>query len=79
MKRSFLLIGAMLALSLSCWADEESRHEITVQGSAFLGNTTTGSGIQNQPTDSGGFLAGYRSSINNWLAAEADYDFFSNS
>lgn len=79
MKRSFLLISVLLVFALSCWADEERRHEVTVQGSGFVGKTTTGSGIQNEPTDSGGFLAGYRSNINNWIAAEADYDFFSNS
>ena len=79
MKRSFLIISALLAFSLSCWADEETRHEITVQGSGFIGKTMTGSGIQHEPTDSGGFLAGYRFNLSNWIAAEADYDLFSNS
>lgn len=78
MKRSLLFVSVLLVLSLSCWAQEE-RHQITLQGSGFLGKTTNSSGIQNEPTNSGGFLAGYRFDLNKWIAAEADYDFFSNS
>lgn len=72
-------MSAVLVFSVSGWADQEARQEITFQGSGFIGNTTTGSGIQNEPTNSAGTLAGYRFNVNNWLAAEADYDFFSNS
>ena len=79
LKHLFLFISVLLVLSLSCSADEQARHEITLQGSGFIGKTTTGSGIQNEQTNSGGFLAGYRFNISNWIAAEADYDFFSNS
>jgi len=74
-----LFINLLLMLSLSCWSQEETRQEITIQGSGFIGKTTTGSGIQNESTNSGGFLAGYRFNINRWVAAEADYDFTGNS
>lgn len=80
MSRLFLFISVLLVLSLSCWAEDEgARHEITVQGSGFIGKTTTGAGIQAESTNSGGVVAGYRFNINNWIAAEANYDFFSNS
>jgi opacity protein-like surface antigen len=78
-KRSLLFFSVLIILSLSCWAQEEPRHQLTLQGSGFLGKTTTSSGVQSEPTNSGGFLAGYRFNINNWIAAEVDYDFFSNS
>jgi outer membrane immunogenic protein len=79
MKRSLLFVSVLLVLSLSCWAQEEARHQITLQGSGFLGKTTSSSGIQNEATNSGGFLAGYRFYVNKWIAGEADYDFFNNS
>jgi outer membrane immunogenic protein len=78
-KRSLLFFSVLLVLSLSCWAQEEPRHQITLQGSGFVGKTTNSSGIQSEPTNSGSFLAGYRFNFNKWIAAEADYDFFSNS
>ena len=77
MKRILLFFSA-LALAGTCWA-QDAKQEITVQGSGFLGKSTTGTGIQNEPTNSGGFMAGYRFNNNKWFAAEGDYDFSSNS
>ncbi len=79
MKRILLFFSVLALAVASCWAQEDSRHEITVQGSGFFGKTTTGSGVSNQTTNSGGAMAGYRFNINKWLAAEGDYDFSSNS
>ncbi len=79
MKRYLILVSVLLTFALSCWAQEEARHEFIVQGSGFFGKKTNASGIHNDPTNSGGFLAGYRFNINKWLAVEGDYDFFSNS
>ncbi len=79
MKRTLLFFSMLALAAASCWAQEESRHEVTVQGSGIFGKTTTGSGVQNKPTNTGGFMAGYRFNINKWLSAEGDYDFSSNS
>lgn len=79
MKRTLLFFSLLALAAASCWAQEESRHEVTVQGSGIFGKTTTGSGVQNKPTNTGGFMAGYRFNINKWLSAEGDYDFSSNS
>lgn len=82
MKVPFLCASAFLMLSLSsltCAAQEITRHEFTVQGNGFLVSHRTGSGIRNEATNSGGFMAGYRFNVNRWLSAEADYDFSSNS
>jgi opacity protein-like surface antigen len=51
---------------------------VTVQGSGFFNKQTTGSGITNEPTNSGGVMAGYRFNLKNWLAVEGDYDYFRN-
>ncbi len=79
MKRTLLFFSVLALAAASCWAQEESRHEVTVQGSGFFGKTTTGFGVQNESTNSGGVMAGYRFNINKWLSAEGDYDFSSNS
>lgn len=78
MKQILITVTVLLALGLSSWA-QEIKHEITVQGSGFFTKETDSNGISNRPTYSGGVLAGYRYDINHWLAAEADYDYFSNS
>ena len=77
MKQIIATTTILLALCLTSWA-QETRHEITVQGSGFFTKQTDGNGISNRPTYSGGLLAGYRYNINRWLSAEADYDYFSN-
>jgi len=79
MKRTLLFFSVLALAAASCWAQEEARHEVTVQGSGLFGKTTTGSGVQNESTNSGGLMAGYRFNINKRLAAEGDYDFSSNS
>ncbi len=79
MKRTLFLFTVVALTAASCWAQEETRHEITIQGSGLFGKTTTGSGVQNKATNSGGVMAGYRFNINKWIAAEGDYDFSSNS
>lgn len=78
MKRVLVAVSVVLLLCVSSWS-QETRHEVTVQGSGFFTKETTDLGITNKPTYSGGFLGGYRFNINEWLAAEGDYDYFRNS
>lgn len=78
MKRILLFFSVLALAVASCWAQEETRHEITIQGTGLFGKTAAGSGVQNEPTNSGGLMAGYRFNISKWLAAEGDYDFSSN-
>src|SRR5271157_3504688 len=58
---------------------QEVRNEVTVQGSGFFNKQTTDGGITNEPTNSGGVMAGYRFNLKKWLAVEGDYDYFRNS
>jgi opacity protein-like surface antigen len=71
-------LAIILALfGISSWA-QEVRHEVTVQGSGFFQKQTTAGGITNEPTNSGGVMAGYRFNLKNWFAVEGDYDYFKN-
>jgi hypothetical protein len=78
MKRLTELAMILVLFGISSWA-QEVRHEVTVQGSGFFNKQTTDGGITNEPTNSGGVMAGYRFNLKNWLAVEGDYDYFRNS
>ncbi|MGP0020170.1 MAG: outer membrane protein [Candidatus Sulfotelmatobacter sp.] len=69
------IILIFLAMSSSA---QEVRNEVTVQGSGFFQKQTTSDGITNEPTNSGGVMAGYRFNLNHWFAVEGDYDYFRN-
>jgi outer membrane immunogenic protein len=64
----------VVGLSLGAFAQED-RSEISLQGTGFYTKQSTGNGITQRPTDTGGFLVGYRYHFNRWLAAEANYGF----
>ena len=78
MKKLIELAILLVFFGISSWA-QEVRHEVTVQGSGFFNKQTTGDGITNEPTNSGGLMVGYRFNLRNWLAVEGDYDYFRNS
>ena len=77
MKRFIVCLTVLLAIGSSAWA-QEAKNEVTVQGSGFFTKNTTGDGVTNKPTYSGGFLAGYRFNLNDRFAFEGDYDYFRN-
>src|SRR5271169_4946405 len=77
MKKLTELAIIFVLFGMSSWA-QEFRNEVTVQGSGFFQKQTTAAGITNEPTNSGGVMAGYRFNLKNWLAAEGDYDYFRN-
>ena len=55
--RKFTELATLLVLlATSCWA-QESRNEVTVQGSGFFHKQTTHSEVTNEPTNSGGVMA----------------------
>ena len=77
MKKLTELAIIFVLFGMSSWA-QEFRHEVTIQGSGFFQKQTTAGGITNEPTNSGGVMAGYRFNLKNWLAVEGDYDYFRN-
>ena len=75
MKRSAIMVaGFTILLTLGALA-QESRSEISLQGTGFFTKDTNGQGISRTTTDTGGFQVGYRYNINRWLAAEGNYGF----
>jgi opacity protein-like surface antigen len=69
-----MLAGFVVLLTLGA-AAQESRSEVSLQGTGFFTQDTNGQGNSRTTTDTGGFLVGYRYHINRWLAAEANYSF----
>ncbi len=70
---TLLLLSATTAL-----AQEEGRHEISMQGTGFFTRDSQENGVSHHATDTGGLLVGYRFHFNRWLAAEADYGYVRN-
>jgi opacity protein-like surface antigen len=64
-----LLIPALAA------AQDEPRQEIAVQGTGFFTKDSSGNGINQHSTDTGGFLVSYRYHFSRWFAADATYGY----
>lgn len=77
MKRVVVSFLVIFALS-SFVAAQDTKQEVTVQGTGFFTKESTGLGVADKPTYSGGLNLGYRYSLNHWLAVQGDYDYFSN-
>ena len=78
--RKALITFATVALFLGAGAvAQESRSEISLQGTGFFTKDTSGQGTTQRATNTGGFLVGYRYNLTRWLAAEADYGYDRNS
>ncbi len=73
-RTAIMLAGFVILLTLGAPA-QESRSEISLQGTGFFTRDTSGQGISRTTTDTGGFQVGYRYHINRWLAAEGNYGF----
>jgi opacity protein-like surface antigen len=73
-RTAIMLAGFAILLTLGATA-QESRSEVSLQGTGFFTQDTNGQGTSRTTTNTGGFLVGYRYHINRWLAAEANYGF----
>lgn len=75
MKRVIVItVGIFLCISLAASA-QESRSEISVQGTGLFTKSATGNGTAYSTTDSGGFLGTYRYHLNHWLSVEGAYGY----
>jgi len=75
MKRNFLAILALIFLSAITAMSQEIRNEVSVQAAGFFTRDSSGQGVSQNTTQSGGILAGYRYRINRWFSAEANYGY----
>ena len=78
MRKLILMASVALLFGISAVA-QESRSEISLQGTGFFTKDSSGQGITEHSTNTGGFLVGYRYSLTRWLAAEAVYGYDRNS
>ena len=81
MVRLKLFITGLLAtflLASVALAQEETRHEVSVQGIGFITKDSNQNGIRQHTTDSGGVLTSYRFHFNRWLAADGTYGYTRN-
>jgi outer membrane immunogenic protein len=69
-----MIAGFFVLLTLGATA-QESRSEISLQGTGFFTKDSNGQGISRTSTNTGGFLVGYRYHFNRWLSGEANYGY----
>ena len=75
LKRTGIAFLSLLAVLSVNGVAQETRSEVSVQGTGFFTKDTQGNGVRDQATNTGGFLVGYRYNINRWLSAEANYGY----
>jgi opacity protein-like surface antigen len=73
-KAVIMMASAAFLIGISAVA-QESRSEISLQGTGFFTKDTTGQGTTERSTHTGGFLVAYRYNLTRWLAAEAVYGY----
>ena len=74
-----VLIAGAASIALPVYAQEETaRQDVAVQGFGSFVTTTTHNGIDNNQTNSGGVLAGYRYFFSTHHGVEASYGFTQN-
>jgi opacity protein-like surface antigen len=71
------LLGVLMCTS-GAMAQEGRWQEISIQGTGFFTKDSSGTGINQHATDTGGFLLSYRYHFNRWLAADASYGYARN-
>jgi opacity protein-like surface antigen len=72
--KTIIMLGIVLLAAVAVVA-QESRSEISLQGTGFFTKDSSGNGTLQRGTETGGFLVGYRYHFNRWLAAEAVYGY----
>jgi hypothetical protein len=71
------ILGVLLCAS-GVMAQEGRWQEISVQGTGLFTKDSSGNGINQHATDTGGFLLSYRYHFSRWLAADASYGYARN-
>jgi len=75
MRRTAIMLASLVILLTLGAAAQESRSEVSLQGTGFFTQDTNGQGISRTTTNTGGFLIGYRYHFNRWLSGEANYGY----
>jgi opacity protein-like surface antigen len=78
MQRMCILLGSLVLLTLAA-AAQENRSEVSVQGTGFFTQGSSGSGTAYSATETGGFLSAYRYHWKRWVSVEGAYGYDLNS
>jgi opacity protein-like surface antigen len=78
MRKAIIMLASLSLLAVAAMA-QESRSEISLQGTGFFTKDTSGDNTVQRVTNTGGFLVGYRYNLTRWLAAETVYGYDRNS
>jgi outer membrane autotransporter protein len=79
MWRLTILPGILALLLTPAAMAQENRSEISVQGTGFFTQSSSGNGSAYSTTETGGLLGTYRYHLNHWISAEGAYGYASNS
>jgi outer membrane autotransporter protein len=78
MNRTIIFSFLMVLLATLAVA-QENRSEISLQGTGFFTQSTSGNGSAYSTTQTGGILGTYRYHLNHWISAEGAYGYDANS
>ena len=79
MSRTIIPSFIVILLATLAAVAQENRSEISMQGTGFFTQSTSGNGTAYSTTETGGFLSTYRYHLNHWISAEAAYGYDLNS
>jgi len=75
MLRKSILLTLILLAVVALGAAQEQRSEIAVQGTGFFTKDSSGQGVSQHATETGGLLVSYRYWFTRWVGAQADYGY----
>jgi opacity protein-like surface antigen len=75
MRRTAIMLAGFVALMTVGATAQESRSEVSLQGTGFFTSDSNGRGISRTTSDTGGLMVGYRYHFNRWLSAEGNYGY----
>jgi opacity protein-like surface antigen len=78
MRRRITILGSISFLLTFAATAQESRSEISMQGTGFFTKSSSGNGTAYSTTETGGFLGTYRYHLNRWISAEGAYGYDTN-
>jgi opacity protein-like surface antigen len=74
-RTSVLSAVAFIFLFIASGFAQDSKSEVSIQGTVDLPKNSTNIDIPHDATKSGGFLIGYRYHLNSWFAVQGDYGY----
>jgi len=72
------VLAVTLVIAGTAMAQEEMRSQVNLQFTGLVPKDSSGKGITDDVTKSGGLLAGYTFNLNRWAAVEGDYGYSRN-